>query len=1098
MTPEQYLRQDGGCPTSGPGRSRKMETSNRQPKSHLFGRGFLSGWLAAILIAATVSARPLASSRPTAQSRSQSDGRWQNPQASSEELPLRLGQRLTKELASGETHSYQIELPPNQYVRIEVRQMGIDVLLALIGTDGNEVTRADRRRGTEGSETLSLLADIHEHYRLEVRPTDAKGAHGFYELTVAEVRAPTPEDSDRLRAERSTSKGERFYQQGTAESYKEAIRSFEDALAAWQRVGDRAGQAYVLFGMGAVYSLQGNKVRALELYAEALPIWKELRDTAWEGETLNNMGSAYAAVGKAEQAIESLKQALPLRHAAKDPAGEAQTLSNIGAIYLQIGENEKALGFFQQALPLKRAAGDRRGEANTLSNIGFLYDSIDEKQAALDYYAQALPIRREVGDRRGEGITLHNISGVYRDLGEYDQALEYLNQARELLHSAGDQRGEARTVQNIGIVQSSLGELLEALKNYKAAATILHELRDPTGEAAALNGQGLVLTTQNNLQEALEVLNHALILARQVKDPRIEAQTLHHLGRVYRSVSEPLKAMDHYAQALTIFQAIQDRRGQASALYGIARLESDRGNLREALSRVESALHLVEEIWTSVGREDLRATYQASLQDYYDLQIDLLMRLHRQNPSAGYAGKALGINERAQARALLDLLAEAHVNVRQDTDAQLIARERRLQRQINAKADGQVRLLSAQHTEQQASAIEGQLRALLDEYGSLRSEIRRQSSRYASLTQPMPLDAGGIQSRVADSDSLLLEYRLGGEHSYLWAVSRLSIKSYELPKRSDVEPEIRQVYDLLTERSRVIDGESPADHRARVARSDAEFYRKAAELSQLLLGPVAQELGARRLVIVAQGPLQYVPFLALPEPDEKRAGMNRSVRTPKGATNLADRHGAYHPLILKHEIVYLPSASTIALLRQEVKTRKPDPLKVAVLADPVFSVEDERFKAGTIPAESRSIRSEEAAKDGERLGDLKRAVNASNEADLGKVFPRLLESRWEAEAILANVPSQDGFKAVDFAANRALVRSGKLSEYRILHFATHGWIDDHHPLLSGLVLSLVDEHGNAQDGFLRSHELFNLKLPADLVVLSACRTAMGKELRNRA
>ncbi len=101
----------------------------------------------------------------------------------------------------------------------------------------------------------------------------------------------------------------------------------------------------------------------------------------------------------------------------------------------------------------------------------------------------------------------------------------------------------------------------------------------------------------------------------------------------------------------------------------------------------------------------------------------------------------------------------------------------------------------------------------------------------------------------------------------------------------------------------------------------------------------------------------------------------------------------------------------------------------------------------------------------------------------------------EAEAILGLVPKSESTHAFDFAANRATVTNLQLSQYQIIHFATHGLLNSVNPELSGIVLSMVDERANSQNGFLRMHDVFNLDLAADLVVLSACKTGLGKQVR---
>ncbi|MFN7929518.1 MAG: CHAT domain-containing protein [Blastocatellia bacterium] len=189
-------------------------------------------------------------------------------------------------------------------------------------------------------------------------------------------------------------------------------------------------------------------------------------------------------------------------------------------------------------------------------------------------------------------------------------------------------------------------------------------------------------------------------------------------------------------------------------------------------------------------------------------------------------------------------------------------------------------------------------------------------------------------------------------------------------------------------------------------------------------------------------------------------------------------------MILDHELLTLPSASTLAVLRQGLAGRAPAPRTLAVLADPVFSATDERVRGAGRPAMAAAA----------PLTESTRAWQAVASKAGQALIPRLPASRAEAEAILALVPAASRKVALDFAANQTLAQSAELGQYRYVHFATHSLLHPTQPQLSGLVLSLVDEAGKPQPGFLNTQAIFQLKLPAELVVLSACQTALGKEL----
>jgi CHAT domain-containing protein len=180
------------------------------------------------------------------------------------------------------------------------------------------------------------------------------------------------------------------------------------------------------------------------------------------------------------------------------------------------------------------------------------------------------------------------------------------------------------------------------------------------------------------------------------------------------------------------------------------------------------------------------------------------------------------------------------------------------------------------------------------------------------------------------------------------------------------------------------------------------------------------------------------------------------------------------------------------VLRRELAERKPVAKTVAVLADPVFTADDERVKTDIAKAEKKTDEQPTVTNEAHiTQHELERSVR-----DFGMVhLDRLRSTRREAEGIVTLAREGKNLKAVDFQASRTTAMSPELSQYRMVHVATHGLLNSQHPELSGIVLSLVDEQGRSQDGFLRLHEIYNLKLGADLVVLSACQTALGKEIK---
>jgi CHAT domain-containing protein/Tfp pilus assembly protein PilF len=987
--------------------------------------------------------------------------------------PLEPGKTIERDLAGGESHSYLITLAPGQVLQAVIAQRQTDLTATLFGPDGRQVGQFDGM--WYGPEPVCHVAEASGSYRLEIRPFNQTAASTSYQLKVEGLRAPTPQDRARVAAIKASTEGKRLIEQGGAQSFRQAQGKYEEALPRWREVGDRFAEAQTLDCLGLLLWLLGSPAKAIEYYNQALTIRREIKDNHGEGESLNNIAAAYSALGKKEQALEYYNLALPLMRAGGAPAAEATTLGNIGWIHHSLGDMQKAKDYYNQSLRLRRAAGLRDGEANALIGLGSIYGLTGETQQALDCFDQALRISRGIKDRRGEAFALLNTGKLQYALGEREKALDVFSQALDLFRAIAERNGEANTLNDLGALAASSGDKRKALNLYEQALSIYRATGNRYFEAHAFLSLGKLHGESNEKQAALDHYNQALALFREVKFPRGEAMALNGLGTLYASSDESRKALECYRQALPFWRNLGDRSGEAGTLANLARVERDLGDLNEARRHIEAALDITEALRIKIASRQLRASYFGATRQHHELYIDVLMRLHRLQPSEGHDVSALGASERARARGLLEMLAEASADISGGIDAALLERERSLQKRINAVAEYQYRLLSEKHTREQTEAAKRELDSLIDESRQLEAKIRETSPRYAELKYPQPSGLPEIQ-RMLDPETLLLEYSLGEERSYLWAVTPTRVESFELPKRAEIEALARQSYEWLAA------GETGAQLRARLARTAAKTPEWADSLSRILLRPVASRLGRKRLVIVADGALQYIPFAALPSPVPDRThGTYRTYRTNRPS-----------PLIANHEIVSLPSASSLAALRRELAGRAPAPKTVAVIADPVFEESDERIKknAGNVATPNNKLTVRGAAE--QEVSGSALEVSA---ADAQQRLQRLIFSRSEADEITALAGAGMSFKALDFKANRATALGPDLSRYRIIHFATHGLLNSLHPELSGVVLSLVDEEGRSQDGFLRLHDIYNLKLGADLVVLSACKTGLGKDIK---
>ena len=945
---------------------------------------------------------------------------------------------------------------------------------------------------------------------------------------------------------------------------RKALEYFEAVLPLWRELNNRGREASTLNFLGLLHGTLGDKERSLEFFNLALPLSRELKNQSLEATVLNNLGGLFNSMGDKRKAAEHIQQAVTLQQTANNKLGEASALTNVGVLHAGLGENVKAMEYYNLALPIWRSTGRRIEEGITLNNIAETYDRLGEKQQSLDFYAQALEIIRAVGARQNEAGILANTATAYSSLGEKQTAIDYYQQALAICRGV-DLTTEANIYHLLGYLYYEIGDKQKALEYFNLSLPLHLKLSDKRGQANTLAAMGFVYRDLNELQKALEHLNQALPLHTEVGNRGGQSDTLTHLGIVYNDLGEREKSIANLEQALTLARAITDPHREAKTRYELSRIRMALGDLMEARTQIEETLLLVETIRSKVAGEHLRVAYFSTVQRYYDLYIELLMRMNEQRKGEGFDGMALQAAERARARSLLDLLAEARADIRSGVDPALLERERTLQTLLSGKAELQVRLRSDPRTQTEADSLGKEIQSLAAEYQEVRAKIRVASPRYAALTQPQPLTLAEIQKQVLDADTLLLVYSLGDERSFLWAVTPNSINSFSLEKRDRIEEAARKAHELLSKprSSSAPEGEGRRlKHEARQG-TEADATAVLNDLSRMLIAPAAALLGKRRLLIVAEGALQYVPFAALPAPvteirkdtgtgklpdkatakrgatttakrgDKATAKRGATTTAKRGATTTAKRGATTTakrgdkgksasrnpqvatrkpqpatrnpqpatrnpqpatrtPLIVNHEIVSLPSASTIAVLRRELEGRQVAPKTMALLADPVFEQDDERVKAISLPAEKPPSSAPPKVAEERLVKHLK--TNSAEKQGLSRIA-RLPYTRQEAREISSLIPESERKESLDFEASLATATSSELSRYRFVHFATHGYLDSEQPELSALVLSLVDEKGTRQNGFLRTHEIFNLKLPAELVTLSACETGLGKEIR---
>jgi CHAT domain-containing protein/Tfp pilus assembly protein PilF len=614
-------------------------------------------------------------------------------------------------------------------------------------------------------------------------------------LKIAQSPAATKENAERLFEE-----GMKLYQERSAESLRQAIQKWQEALSLYRVLNDKKNEAKTLVWIGFVYNSLGEKQKALDFYNQALPIFRTVGDRSMEATTLNNIGGVYDDLGEKQKALDYYNQALPILRAVGDSealrrnrGGEAATLNNIGGVYDDLGEKQKALDFFNQALPILRAVGDRRGEAITLNNIGRIYHGLGEKQKALDFFNQALPILRAMAvvDRSMEATTLNNIGGVYDDLGEKQKALDFFNQALPIIRAVGYRSGEAGTLNNIGRIYDDLGEKQKALDFFNQALPILRAVGARGGEAATLNNIGLVYNALGETQKALDFFNQALPIIRAVGDRGGEAKTLNNIGSVYRDTKKPLEAIKNLEQSVGLL--LQLRSGVAK--------ENRPTFLKSAGG---PAIALIDLLITENQPE--KAFTYANLATVADLaDYSRLVNVKIANPEAQAA-----IEKWNQDNQQLENLRK---DLQQKFSEQLSAKVNKLQEDLNKEAEN----------------------------------IRKRFVEIADLFETKPTDIAQLQANISPGTTVIQPVILKNDIA-LFLLTRDKIKVIKVPLPAKFD-------DLLTETSKSISN--------RYSENYLENLEELHKLLISPLEKEIQATKPKQISIIATGKLRYIPFEAL-------------------------------------------------------------------------------------------------------------------------------------------------------------------------------------------------------------------------------------------
>ncbi len=1030
---------------------------------------------------------------------------------------------MTREISVDQSHLFQFSLEQDQVAGVTLFAKDFRLLIRISAPDGSPLMEVVNRR--YGPLHWDLIAPLSGRYQLSVTSLERVNPKVEYELKIGQVRAATPKDRKSVAAAADFYLAEVLRSRLESPEAGQVIKGYETAALALSREGQWAQAATAWEQLGEVYFNRGNYRSALPAFVKAQQASQRSRDpfliltqranigylyiylgklddaanvveecnrtleklpaaqTATrkrvEALVLNNQGEVKYFQGQLKVSIDLFRRSVALWKDLGDRHSEALARLNLGYTYLDSGSVNEATVEFESALKIWREVGDKRGEALALTGQGNLHAHLGDRYSGAAAHRRALDLFRTVGDVQGESVALNGLGKIFEDLNRKQEALDNYSQALQLNNKIGNKDYEAVGAYYVGRVWRSLGDFEKALEHYGHSITLCQELGKRRILALASMDIAAILVKQHKFADAERRYRQTLVYYQEISDLRRQAITYQGLGELYSERGQPATALSQYELSLNIFQQIKDPQGQAESLYWLASLSQQASRLPEALAYSGKAIELIEFQRARLVGQNWRSSYFASVRRHFELYVDILMQLDRQQPGKGFVFKAFEASEQSRARSLLEILAESQSEIRLGVDPVLLNRERQLRQQLSAKAIYQLELLN-KPDQTPDPELEAEIRQLNNEYDFVQTQIKAQSPAFDQLIKPSALTIQQVQASLKEEPekTVLLEYMLGTDRSYVWLVTATDLIARELPGRKTLENLSYEVYQSLTARRKQPD-EDPAEYHERYPGVEERFCPTAAQLSQILLAPLAAASDAQRLLIAADGNLQYLPFDALPAPTAD--GSLAQCRLDAEVKN-------YEPLLEKHEVVSLPSFSSLLILRRLKLSMPPSPRGIAVWADPVFELDDPRIS----PELANSLRAQ--LQQGQSF-PARSPANHNEFANEAYLPPsRLLSTEEEAQSIMRFAPAGLTVLLTGFAANRESAVSRDWNNYRILHFATHSFVNTRYPSLSGLLLSTVNEQGKTQNGLLQLHDIYGLRLNADLVVLSGCQTGLGEEL----
>jgi len=827
-----------------------------------------------------------------------------------------------------------------------------------------------------------------------------------------------------------------------------AVALYEEALKFARINKDENRQLTCLLNLGILFWNLGQLKDSAGFYSEAMSFADKLdlkssqdecRGALGIYETYTN-GKALRLAGRYKESIAQFEIAIELARKIKSPEHELKCLRQLSLNYFNLERLEEYFLLNQKALELAGLLNHRQEEGRCLNQIGIYYWRLNKYSRALSYYENALAISLTLNkNEKDRSDYLNNMGIVYRDIGNYDRALRYLKEALEIDRRLGDDNSISADLNNMGAVFRSRGEFQgdqndfkRSLDYYVKSFEISRRKENIGLEIESLNNIGLAYAAIDDLVSSLKYFELAQDKASKINDIYELGNIFINTGNVYLQLKDYKKSKKYFQKGLELSLKSEKNEALWEAYFGLGQCFEIEQQYASALTCYKKAVNNVDHIRSQLSVDDYKAGFARDKLKVYESLIHLLFMLKMKGSTSRYDEEIFQVIEKAKARSFLESLIEMDNSSLESLPPEFKKEQAEISKKITLTISG---LTKSAITDDQRRILLERLENEENAYMSLLNKMKLGKQTKSGLTSIENMSIEKVQNQLLDRKTAIIEFFLGEEESFVFLITKEDFILRSLPSRASIENSLRAYLKTLsTYPNRKFQGGLAAKR----------LYNDFLCSFEETISPFVEHL-----IIVPDGVLYYLPFEAL-------------ISEAKGT------HPKQKYLIELYRISYAPSASSLVFLvnkKTEVKALK---LLLAV-GDPDYSA--------ALP---------HCSKQEESYGDTLREVYLNNGFD----FSSLPHTKDEVLQISRYFPRDKVDICMAGGAREDVIKKKSLKDYRIIHFACHGFQDERFPLRSALVLSLSD---NVQeDGFLQVREIHELRLNADLVVLSACQTGRGK------